>query len=73
MTVKVCEPVTLVEPVISPVAELIERPGGSPVAEKLPIPENGTVYDMEVSFFAKIFVPISSFKLGGPTKLSKFK
>ena len=34
VTVKFCEPTTLVEPLISPVEALIDRPGGSPVAEK---------------------------------------
>ena len=43
VTVKVCDPVTLVEPLISPVAELIESPGGRPVATKVPLPENPTV------------------------------
>ena len=39
VTVKFCEPVTLVSPVIVPVAELIDSPGGRPVAEKEPLPE----------------------------------
>ena len=39
VTVKFCEPTTLVEPSIIPVAELIDNPGGKPVAEKEPLPE----------------------------------
>ena len=51
VTVKFCEPTTLVEPWISPVAALIESPGGSPVAEKEPLPEKLIVWDKPVSFF----------------------
>ena len=32
-------PVTLVDPLITPVAELIDSPGGRPVAVKEPLPE----------------------------------
>ena len=39
VTVTFCEPVTLVDPLITPVAALIESPGGRPLAEKEPLPE----------------------------------
>ena len=39
VTVTFCDPVTLVDPLITPVAVLIESPGGKPVAEKEPLPE----------------------------------
>ena len=54
VTVKLCVPITLVDPDISPVAELRESPEGKPTAEKVPspaVPENPTVYGiMAVSF-----------------------
>ena len=73
VTVKLCEPVTLVAPLITPVAELMDRPGGRPVAEKEPLPENPTVWVILVSFLAKRVVPYGSFKLIGPFMLPKFK
>ena len=73
VTVKFWEPTTLVAPLITPVAELIDRPGGSPVAEKEPLPENPIVWVILVSFLAKRVVPVGSFKLIGPTRLPKFK
>ena len=74
VTVTFCEPVTLVDPLITPVAALIDSPGGRPLAEKEPLPEWATVYEvMVVSFFPKILVLSGSFKLIGPTRLSKFR
>jgi hypothetical protein len=43
VTVKDCVPTTLVDPLITPVEELIESPGGSPLAEKDPFPEKPIV------------------------------
>ena len=40
VTVKFCEPTTLVAPRISPVEALMDSPGGSPVAEKDPLPKS---------------------------------
>ena len=37
--VKDCEPTTLVSPLITPVAAFIDSPGGSPVADREPLPE----------------------------------
>ena len=69
-----CEPVTLVEPLITPVAALIDSPGGRPVAEKEPLPEWLTVKElMLVSFFPKIFMLSGSFKLIGPIRLPKLR
>ena len=71
--VKFWEPTTLVAPLITPVAELMDKPGGSPVAEKEPLPEKPVVCVILVSFLAKRVVPVGSFKLMGPTMLPKFK
>ena len=73
VTVKFWEPTTLVAPLITPVAELIDRPGGSPVAEKEPLPEKPIVWDILVSILAKRVVPVGSLRLIGPTMLPKFK
>ena len=43
VTVTFCEPVTLVDPLMTPVAALIDSPGGKPLAEKEPLPEWATV------------------------------
>ena len=71
--VKFCEPITLVEPLISPFEALMDSPGGSPVAEKDPLPEKLTVWDREISFLPKTSVPVGSFKLIGPVRLPKFR
>ena len=71
--VKDWEPTTLVAPLISPVVELIDRPGGRPVAEKEPLQENPMVCDKLVSFFAKRVVPSGSFRLIGPIRAPKFR
>ena len=73
VTVKFWEPTTLVAPLITPVAELIDRPGGSPVAEKEPFPEKPMVWVILLSFLAKRVVPVGSFKLMGPTRFPKFR